>query len=95
MPRVDTAEVTKWLLAAPKIARDTAPFFWTYVDTPQDGTIFLTWQPLQRLGTEFSTDGYIWAGQETYYHQPVGDGLVSTQFPLCVAHTGDEMLTSA
>ena len=76
MPRVDLQEVTKWLLAAPKIARDTAPFFWTFLDGPQDGTILLTWQPLQRLHTEMATDGYVWAGAETYYQHEVGNGLV-------------------
>ena len=79
MPRVDIGEVTKWLLAAPKIARDTAPFFWTYLDTPGDGTIILTWQPLGRLGTDMASDGYVWAGAETFFHQEVGNGLVSCQ----------------
>ena len=76
MTRVDIQEVTKWLHAAPKIARDTAPFFWTFLDAPQDGTILLTWQPLSRLGTEFASDGYIWASGETYYQQDLGDGTV-------------------
>lgn len=68
--------MTKWLLGAPKIARDTAPFFWTYLETPRDGSIFLTWQPLARRGNEFASDGYVWASQETYYRQDMGDGLV-------------------
>ena len=79
MPRVDIQEVTKWLLSAPKIARDTAPFFWTYLDVPQDGTIILTWQPLTRLGTDFASDGYAWAGAESFFHQEVGNGLVSSK----------------
>jgi len=78
MPRIDIQEVTKWLLAAPKIARDTAPFFWTYLDAPQDGTILLTWQPLQRMGTGMASDGYIYGVPETLYQQevPGGNGLV-------------------
>ncbi len=80
MPRVDMQEVTKWLFAAPKIARDTAPFFWTYLDCPQDGTILLTWQPLQRLGLAMASDGYVWAGGETLYQQEVGNGLVCSRF---------------
>ncbi|KAL1883146.1 hypothetical protein VTK73DRAFT_9513 [Phialemonium thermophilum] len=76
MPRLDLAEVHRWLLGAPKIARDTAPFFWTYLDAPKDNTIYLTWQPLSRRGTEFASDGYIWASGETYYQQDVGNGLV-------------------
>lgn len=77
MPRIELSEVTKWLLTAPKIARDTAPFFWTYLDAPQDGTILLTWQPSSRRGTEFASDGYIWAAGETLFQQEVGNGLVS------------------
>jgi hypothetical protein len=80
MANVSPQDVTKWLMSAPKIARDTAPFFWTYLDAPADGTIMLTWQPLQRMETNFATDGYIWAAPETYYQQDVGNGLVCLSF---------------
>ncbi|ROW11548.1 hypothetical protein VMCG_01557 [Cytospora schulzeri] len=80
MANVSPQDVTKWLMSAPKIARDTAPFFWTYLDAPADGTIMLTWQPLQRMETNFATDGYIWAAPETYYQQDVGNGLVLEMF---------------
>ncbi|KAL2021452.1 hypothetical protein VTK56DRAFT_7205 [Thermocarpiscus australiensis] len=76
MPRVQLQEVTKWLLQAPKIARDTAPFYWTYLDCPPDGTIYLTWQPTARRGTEFASDGYVWAGPEVSYQENAGHGLV-------------------
>ncbi|KAK3310436.1 uncharacterized protein B0T15DRAFT_518526 [Chaetomium strumarium] len=76
MPRVDLPEVTKWLLQAPKIARDTAPFYWTYLDCPADGSIFLTWQPTSRRGTEFASDGYIWAGPELSFQHNAGNGLI-------------------
>ncbi|AEO65906.1 uncharacterized protein THITE_119311 [Thermothielavioides terrestris NRRL 8126] len=76
MPRVELSEVTKWLLQAPKIARDTAPFYWTYLDCPADGTIFLTWQPTVRRGTEFASDGYVWAGPEVFFQHGAGNGLV-------------------
>lgn len=76
MPRLDLQEVTNWLLGAPKVARDTAPFFWTYLETPQDGSIYLTWQPLVRRGIDFASDGYVWASPETYYRQEVGNRLV-------------------
>ncbi|KAI1083601.1 DUF1750-domain-containing protein [Whalleya microplaca] len=74
--RVDPPEVTNWLMQAPKIARDTAPFFWTYLDRPENGHIFLTWQPLQQLGTNFASDGYIWPPQEQYFQQEVGNGVI-------------------
>lgn len=65
------------LLNAPKIARDTAPFFWTYLDVPRDGQVMLTWQPLQRMGTNFASDGYIWPGPDQYHAQDLKNGLVS------------------
>ncbi|KAI0161117.1 DUF1750-domain-containing protein [Hypoxylon sp. FL1284] len=74
--RVDPQEVTSWLMQAPKIARDTAPFFWTYLDRPENGNIFLTWQPLQQMGLNFASDGYIWPHQEQYLQQEVGNGVI-------------------
>jgi len=73
---VDVHEVTKWLTAAPKIARDTAPFYWTYLDCPQDGTNFLMWQPTARRATDFASDGYVWPTPEVFYQENVGNGLV-------------------
>ncbi|KAI1814723.1 DUF1750-domain-containing protein [Poronia punctata] len=74
--QVHPPEVTTWLMQAPKIARDTAPFFWTYIDKPEHGQIFLTWQPLQIMGTRFASDGIIWAPQEQYFTQDVGNGII-------------------
>ncbi|KAF5023586.1 hypothetical protein F66182_4344 [Fusarium sp. NRRL 66182] len=76
IPRLDLTEVAKWLMSAPQVARDRAPFFWTYLDKPTDGTILLTWQPLQRLGTTFATDGYVWAPPEQVYKHDLGNGLM-------------------
>jgi hypothetical protein len=76
MPHVNVNEVAKWLLNAPHIARDKAPFFWTYLDKPGDGTILMTWQPLQRLGTNFASDGMVWAPQEHLVKHDLGNGLV-------------------
>ncbi|PHH71007.1 hypothetical protein CDD80_5598 [Ophiocordyceps camponoti-rufipedis] len=76
MPRLDVNEVAKWLMNAPSVARDRAPFFWTYLDKPTDGTILLTWQPLQRLGTNFATDGFVWAPPEHIYKHDLGNGLM-------------------
>ncbi|KAG5979840.1 hypothetical protein E4U55_004709 [Claviceps digitariae] len=76
MPRLDISEVAKWLMTAPQVARDRAPFFWTYLDKPADGTILLTWQPLQRLATNFATDGFVWAPPEQVYKNDLGNGLM-------------------
>ncbi|KAI1826424.1 hypothetical protein F4861DRAFT_497188 [Xylaria intraflava] len=74
--QVHPPEITGLLMQAPKIARDTAPFYWTYFDRFEIGSIFLTWQPLQLRGTNFSTDGYIWPPQEAYFAQEVGNGVI-------------------
>ncbi|KAG9238679.1 hypothetical protein BJ875DRAFT_392851 [Amylocarpus encephaloides] len=63
-------KVAEWLLGAPKIARDQAPFYWTYLDHPAPGNILLTWQS-QALGTEFPSDGYVWAPREESFQLEV------------------------
>ncbi|KAI1334003.1 DUF1750-domain-containing protein [Xylariaceae sp. FL0016] len=73
--QISPQEVTSLLMQAPKIARDTAPFYWTYLDRPENGSIYLTWQPLSQRHTEFSSDGYIWAPPEKYFHSDVGNGV--------------------
>ena len=74
--RVEIPEVTSWLMQAPQVARDKAPFYWTYLDRPDNGSIFMTWQPLQLMGTNFASDGYIWPPQEQHMRQEVGNGVV-------------------
>ncbi|KAI0106213.1 hypothetical protein GGR51DRAFT_560017 [Nemania sp. FL0031] len=74
--QVQPVEVTSWLMQAPKIARDTAPFFWSYIDKPENGQVYLAWQPLQLMGTQFASDGFIWPPQEAYFTQEVGNGLI-------------------
>lgn len=81
MPRIDANEVARWLQQAPKIARDQAPFFWTYLEAPADGTCVLTWQPLARRGVEFASDGYIWPQNETVLRHDIGNGLVRLEPP--------------
>ncbi|KAL8971327.1 MAG: hypothetical protein Q9197_003336 [Variospora fuerteventurae] len=61
--QVDT--IVDWLLAAPSIATSVKPMVWTFLDPPpKDGVSMLVWQPLAKMGTEFSSDGYIWADAE-------------------------------
>ncbi|KAK4190484.1 SWI/SNF and RSC complexes subunit ssr4 [Podospora australis] len=88
--RVELTDVRNWLLQAPKIARDNAPFYWTYLDCPTDGTIFLTWQPVARRGNEFSSDGYYWASPEMMMRHDMGNGLIMEIFyQKCGWRTGE------
>lgn len=64
-------KIAEWLISAPKIASSSAPFYWTYLERPQDGLILLTWQPEAQLGPQFASDGYVWAGAETVYVLPI------------------------
>ncbi|PNP48207.1 hypothetical protein THARTR1_10348 [Trichoderma harzianum] len=93
IPRLDFNEVAKWLMNAPQIARDQAPFFWTYLDKPADGTILLTWQPLSRLGTNFATDGFVWAPPEQIYKHDLGNGLMLEIYYLKAGYIPGEQFT--
>ncbi|KAE8353612.1 DUF1750-domain-containing protein [Aspergillus coremiiformis] len=64
MHMMPTDTVVEYLLSAPKIVREAQPMHWTFLDGPQDGTVMLTWQPLNHLGTNFASDGYVWADVE-------------------------------
>ncbi|KAL5357520.1 hypothetical protein BJX96DRAFT_144633 [Aspergillus floccosus] len=64
MHMMPTDTVVEYLLSAQKIVREAQPMHWTFLDGPQDGTVMLTWQPLNHLGTNFASDGYVWADVE-------------------------------
>lgn len=72
-PHLHPDKVADWLINAPQITRDKAPFYWTYIDRPQDGTILLVWQS-QSLGTEFPSDGYVYGPMETAFQLEVNNG---------------------
>lgn len=43
---------------------------WMFLDAPPDGSVMLVWQPLNKLGTRFASDGYVWADQEQFMRHP-------------------------
>ncbi|KAL1960065.1 hypothetical protein VTO42DRAFT_237 [Malbranchea cinnamomea] len=57
----------EYLLSAPKVVRELQPMHWMFLDAPPDGTVMLVWQPLNHLGTNFASDGYVWADVEQIY----------------------------
>lgn len=70
------------LLEAPKITRDIAAMNWVFLDAPTDGSVMLVWQPLNQMGTQFASDGYIWADAEQAFSSDV-KGYVSTESSKC------------
>lgn len=64
MSVLPTETAVDYLLSAPKIVRELQPMHWTFLDGPPDGTVMLTWQPLNHLGTNFASDGFVWADAE-------------------------------
>ena len=68
-PSLET--IVGYLLEAPKIVRDLQPMQWQFLDAPQDGTLILTWQPLEHSGTHFASDGYIYGDAEQSFKSDV------------------------
>ena len=62
--RISIETIIEHLIAAPRITRDVAPMHWMFLDAPQDGSMLLVWQPLQKLGNTAASDGYHWIDAE-------------------------------
>lgn len=67
MANLTMEAAVEYLLSAPKIVRELQPMHWMFLDAPPDGTLMLTWQPLNHLGTNFASDGYVWGDAEQVY----------------------------
>ncbi|CAG8144564.1 unnamed protein product [Penicillium salamii] len=66
MHMMPTETAVEYLTSAPRVCQ-TQPMHWTFLDGPPDGTVMLTWQPLNHLGNNFASDGYFWADQEQVF----------------------------
>lgn len=62
----------RYLLDAPQMVKQLSPMSWTYVSTPQDGTMWLEWLSPDRNNDRFPSDGYVWADPEQTFRQNVG-----------------------
>ena len=60
--------------------REVQPMQWQFIETPQDGTLMLTWQPLDVMGTTFASDGYIWADAEHRFTSEVRGYVSAARF---------------
>ena len=56
--------VVSYLTEALKIVHDLQPVVWQFLEAPPDSTVLLVWQPLNYLGTNFASDGYVWGDAE-------------------------------
>ena len=63
--------VVGYLTEAPKIVHDLQPVQWQFLDAPHDASVFLVWQPLEYLDTNFASDGYVWADAEQAFSQEI------------------------
>lgn len=82
-------KLAEWLLASPKITRDQAPFYWTYLDRPADGTLFLVWQSMA-MGADYPSDGYIWAPAETAVQYEISSGFTLEMYQQKVGYAPNE-----
>ncbi|EAS35765.3 uncharacterized protein CIMG_01119 [Coccidioides immitis RS] len=67
MANLTMETAVEYLLSAPKVVRELQPMHWMFLDAPPDGTVMLVWQPLNHLGTNFASDGYVWGDAEQVY----------------------------
>ena len=77
---VELSMVVEYLLQAPLIVRERAAMNWMFLDAPEDGTVMLVWQPLNQLGTQSASDGYVWADAEQAFSSEVR-GYVRLWYP--------------
>ncbi|KAK5137958.1 hypothetical protein LTR08_005754 [Meristemomyces frigidus] len=68
---LDLGQAVRYLLDGPQIVKQIAPMSWTYVQAPQDGTIWLEWLPPDK-NERFPSDGYVWGDPEATYRQEFG-----------------------
>lgn len=81
------------LLAAPNIVTNVKSMVWMFVETPRDGMSMLVWQPLARLGTDFASDGYIWADPEQAFSSQMKGYTVEMYWQKCGYRIGESIAT--
>ncbi|KAK3724422.1 hypothetical protein LTR37_001046 [Vermiconidia calcicola] len=69
---LNVEQAFRYLLDAPTIVKATAPMSWTYVQAPQDGTVWLEWIAPRNGEYRFPSDGYVWGDPEQTYRQEFG-----------------------
>ncbi|KAH4254661.1 hypothetical protein HBI04_016890 [Parastagonospora nodorum] len=86
LPTLQPPEALEYLIKGPQIVRDTSPVAWTYFSAPPpDGTVLLAFQP-PRMGTQFASDGMVWADPESTYELNVRGYTVQILIHNCGFH---------
>ncbi|KAB2580033.1 hypothetical protein BFW01_g5399 [Lasiodiplodia theobromae] len=68
LAHISVDQAVEFLLQAPKVVKDMAPMAWQYFQNPpNDGTVFLEWQPVNQRSNAYASDGYIWADPESSF----------------------------
>ena len=73
MPSLNLDQAFRYLIDAPQIVKALAPMSWSYVQAPQDGTLWLEWLPPEKTeNNRFPSDGYVWGDGEATFRQDFG-----------------------
>ncbi|PGG98369.1 hypothetical protein GX51_06856 [Blastomyces parvus] len=83
-----------YLISAPKVVRERQTMHWMFLDGPPDGTVMLVWQPLNHLGTNFASDGYVWADPEQLYSTEIRGYNLELYLQRCGYHPPNEQLAT-
>jgi Fungal domain of unknown function (DUF1750) len=70
-PNLPVHSIAEFLFAAINVATNV-PFQWSFVDSPQPGSLFFVWMSPQDFASP-PTDGYQYLDPESVLHLPVGD----------------------
>ncbi|EDN10109.1 conserved hypothetical protein [Histoplasma mississippiense (nom. inval.)] len=84
----------EYLISAPKVVRELQTMHWMFLDGPPDGTVILVWQPLNHLGTNFASDGYVWADAEQLYSTEIRGYNLELYLQRCGYHPPNEQIAT-
>ncbi|PGH33393.1 hypothetical protein GX50_03780 [[Emmonsia] crescens] len=94
MSNLSHETAVEYLISAPKVVRELQTVHWMFLDGPPDGTVMLVWQPLNHLGTNFASDGYVWADAEQLYSTEIRGYNLELYLQRCGYHPPNEQIAT-
>ncbi|OAX84759.1 hypothetical protein ACJ72_00869 [Emergomyces africanus] len=94
MTNLSHETAVEYLISAPKVVRELQTVHWMFLDGPPDGTVILVWQPLNHLGTNFASDGYVWADAEQLYSTEIRGYNLELYLQRCGYHPPNEPIAT-